>query len=381
MQATSHSREPPLRGPEEWKVEAGKSFSQWDRWFLVVLITDHDGSWASLETALERQPLRHGFQQEDAEAKLCHLGDLRDRVERAGLSPAELLAEDLQDRRVLRKARTKLFDQYVRDRVKTKAMRETPRKVLGERAQRGNWAGFPVSPSRFERTFLHEVEERPGHSPNATFGLSRRLEKSLRRLVKDTRGDPAALLALHRAFLTAMLEAFDRANDSCGVLAQLFQEQLSEYFKLPWRDAGLSPETYYGDFLEFAIWEHYGLTWRQLHGFFKAVDDEDIRRVETLLRSIRGELAGARLEYQADEALTLLGELHVAKRSYDRFVELARQMGSHGWERITKMAELAWRAGRCDLAAQVFAAADQPGPHRDYLRRRCLELTGRTPPG
>lgn len=102
--------------------------------------------------------------------------------------------------------------------------------------------------------------------------------------------------------------------------------------------------------------------------------------MEGSLRGIRQELIDARLEYQAEEALTLLGELHVARRSYDAFAPLAREMGSREWERITTMAEAAWSASEHELAFRVFAAANQPGEHRDYLIERCRELTGRTPP-
>jgi len=58
----------------------------------------------------------------------------------------------------------------------------------------------------------------------------------------------------------------------------------------------------------------------------------------------------------------------------------ATEMGSREWERITTMAEVSRRARRGDLSLAVFAAADQPGFHRDYLRKRCQELTGRPPP-
>lgn len=44
------------------------------------------------------------------------------------------------------------------------------------------------------------------------------------------------------------------------------------------------------------------------------------------------------------------------------------------------MAEAAWSASEHELAFRVFAAANQPGEHRDYLIERCRELTGRTPP-
>jgi hypothetical protein len=55
-------------------------------------------------------------------------------------------------------------------------------------------------------------------------------------------------------------------------------------------------------------------------------------------------------------------------------------MGSREWERIVTMAESAWNAGQRSLTAQIYAAADQPGFHRAYLRERCVALTGRPPP-
>jgi len=98
-----------------------------------------------------------------------------------------------------------------------------------------------------------------------------------------------------------------------------------------------------------------------------------------LLRQLRDELSAVDLDDQAEEALTRLGELHVAKRSFDAFEGLAMEMGSRHWARITAMAEAALRARRRDLASAVFVAADQPGMHRDYLREQGRRLLG-TPP-
>ncbi len=41
---------------------------------------------------------------------------------------------------------------------------------------------------------------------------------------------------------------------------------------------------------------------------------------------------------------------------------------------IVGLAERAVASGRGDIARAVFDAADQPGWHRDYLRRRRTEL-------
>ena len=85
------------------------------------------------------------------------------------------------------------------------------------------------------------------------------------------------------------------------------------------------------------------------------------------------------LVFYAEEALDLLAELYVAKRRYERFVAAAAQIGSGNWQRITTMVEAALKQDRKDLALAVFAAADQPGFHRDYLRQQCMKLTGQPP--
>lgn len=78
--------------------------------------------------------------------------------------------------------------------------------------------------------------------------------------------------------------------------------------------------------------------------------------------------------HQRNNALELLGELHVTHRSFDMFEKLAAEMGSDTWRGVVAMAETAAQAGQRDLAARVFAAADQPGLHRDYLRERARQL-------
>ena len=55
---------------------------------------------------------------------------------------------------------------------------------------------------------------------------------------------------------------------------------------------------------------------------------------------------------------------------------LLQQIGSRHWAWSTMMAEAASNAGHRDVAKVVFAAADQPGMHRDYLRRECTRLLG-----
>ena len=63
-----------------------------------------------------------------------------------------------------------------------------------------------------------------------------------------------------------------------------------------------------------------------------------------------------------------------------RFGPVAERLGSDHWMPIVALAQAAIKRGRQDIAREVFAAADQPGLQRDYLRQRSVELTGASPP-
>lgn len=362
-------------GLDAWLTASGIRFSTWDHWFLLLILGDDHGDWAHLRDRLRAKRRGAGFERDDAEAKLSHLADLETRWASLGDRAREHLRRECRDHRLLRRARAKILEQAVGGREKTTPMRETPRVRLRERALRGYWPRFPVSPAKYDEVFRRTSQARDFHSERATFGLARRLdaqvERELRRAVR-----PAERVAVLRAFLTSMMLAMECADDSCGVLGDLAHDHFPTYFAVPWREARLSADLYYRDFLEFAIWEDYGLLWQKTASFFDAVGAEHVPLVDGLLRGLRAEFSAADLDDQAEEALTLLGELHVAKRSFDVFERLAMEMGSRHWARITAMAEAALRARRRDLAGAIFAAADQPGMHREHLREQCRRLLG-----
>jgi hypothetical protein len=80
------------------------------------------------------------------------------------------------------------------------------------------------------------------------------------------------------------------------------------------------------------------------------------------------------LDYQAQEALTLLGLVACEQRRYELFISLARQMRSQHWKRILLLADTAMKARKRDLAMLVFEAALQPGVPYDLLRRHYEQL-------
>lgn len=169
--------------------------------------------------------------------------------------------------------------------------------------------GFPHPRRRDEAVFTEMIAARDFYDERASFGLARHLETLLDRQIERARS-AGQRLAISRAFLTAMIETLECADDSCGVIGNLCQERFGDYVGAPWRDAGLGPALYYRDFLEFAVWEDYGLLTRNLLDvLFRAVAKEEFALVDEVLRRIRGELCAADLEYQAERALTLLGQL------------------------------------------------------------------------
>jgi hypothetical protein len=194
-------------------------FCHWDRWLLRLALSEPDGL-ASITRSF-RDRLRHGRADEGAEAMLAQVADLGKRLARLRTTPAEVLDE-------VERASDWLHDKAFR-RVwhgpplrRTAAMRATPRAVLRERALRGNWASFPVSPARYAAALQAAVGD--GWYDYQGAGLvHRQLELAMAGTLTATRHD-AERLAAHRALLTVAIDAMQRVDDSDGDLAELFRE-------------------------------------------------------------------------------------------------------------------------------------------------------------
>lgn len=206
---------------EEWKNVDGESFSHWDLWFLVLLREQFGGSWEAFGARLE------GHAGEDAEAKRSHLDDLHERIDSIVETPATLLEDESVTKALLLKARRRVLESEPERRNYSPAMHHTPRRRYAERARRGYWHRFPVSPAAIEPAFAR-IAQAKGGNLDASFRLRDRLEDTMEEYAKLAR-TPARNMALLRAMLTVTLETVERADDSCGVLAQLF---------LPVRNAG-----------------------------------------------------------------------------------------------------------------------------------------------
>lgn len=163
------------------------------------------------------------------------------------------------------------------------------------------------------------------------------------------------------------------ADDSYGVIGELGHAAWAAYVGTPWRDL-VPPDVYWRDVAELVAFDDYAhlhraetLPWRQAR---KA----DLPLITHSLRALAEEYGAARLPYHADQARIALAYAHVATAALTGYATVARDLGSEHWMPVVALAESALGARRPDVAAAVFDAADQPGAHRDYLRRRRAAL-------
>lgn len=362
-------------GPEPWLTVGGVNWCHWDLWFCLVARLDHSGDLAALADAVAARDRWGGS---GSERKLSHLDDLTARLAAAGLTADALLAH-ADDRPALRaKARKKVLEQEVSyERELTPAMRSTPRKRLYERALRGRWERFTASPQPWHDRLVNHLGEGWLHK-NATLRLERRIESARDRHDRATASDPAQRLAWRRALVTYMYETMARCDDSYGVLGTLGREAILTYAKLPTDDADISPKDWCEDLCELLVWEDYGLLDRETAAFAN-VHGALADHAERFLLALADELRAARLPRQAGVALQHIAYLHVAHGRTTRFEAVAAALGSDHWRPIVTMAQAAIARGRPDVARATFAAADRPGMQREYLRKRCAELTGAPP--
>lgn len=382
------------RGDDEFATIGGQAFSHWDLWFAIVLVQRFDSNFHLLREALldedPSQPSwRRSFQRGGVEQRLSHLDDLRVRIDAAQIDVSQLMAMAEVSSYLENKARVKVLgDKHGLSEAldPTSAMIHTPRARLRERARRGNWAPFPVSPEPYDQTFRNCGRSKDGYSKNASFKVARRLEERLNRQAERAhRSGIASEVACYRGFLAAFLDIMDRTDDSFGVMGELIIHAAAPaYLDLDWRSTGLGPEAWYRDFVEYAVWEDYGLIdssrrdrTSAVDRFCRSVSKGDFELVDGIIRAVANELAGEfDLHYQVADARQMRASLAVAKRRFDCFAEIASEVGSDWWIPIERMAQAAIKGRRRDVAISVFDAADVPGMQRDHIREIRQRLLG-----
>ena len=153
-----------------------------------------------------------------------------------------------------------------------------------------------------------------------------------------------------------------------------FDEGFAAYLKIPLDKTGIDEEVFFPDLLDFLIWEDYGLTDDRIEGYFKGLTPAQADLCIGHLRRQIDELKEDDLEYQSEEALTLLGQVVAEQERFDEFEDLAREMGSREWQRIIRLADRAMKKRKRPLACKVFEAAMTKGDHLDFLKKKYEKL-------
>ena len=352
------------------------ALSYWDVWFVLVAVKDFGGDLDRLANHLGEKPTFMSFDQRSAERKRNHLRDLNRRLEGASVTPDQIAnaAGDLAKTEI-RRALKKVKESCHREREWSLPMRNTPRKRRSEHALRGYWPHFPVSPEPYAEKIDSHFNTETFYPERATSRLSDKLDRYVEQANNlSNSGKSAEAQALLRAWMTVIIELLSHADDSSGSIGDCFDDGFAAYLKIPLDGTGIDEEVFFPDLLDFLIWEDYGLTNDRIEGYFKGLNED---QADLCVEYLRHEVAALRdddLEYQSEEALTLLGQVIGEQERFDLFEDLAREMGSREWQRVIRLADRAVKKRKRPLACKVFEAALTKGSHLDFLTKKYEQL-------
>jgi hypothetical protein len=288
----------PRNGTELWREVQGIMFCHWDRWLLRLALAEPTGLAALAHEFEHRRTHRDG--RDAAEALLAQVRDLEARLARVGRTPATLLDATEQASEWLRKKAVKRVLESP-PHAYTRAMRETPRRVLDARALRGHWPELPVSPAPFEAA-LGPVGVMTGYAEWwATAGIAEGLDFEIERIARTTACDDERL-ALYRAAITVLIETMARVDDSGADISRVFEGVERMY--LPLARAAAARPGILRDLLELVVWEDYGL-FQHAEDFLRALPEPLADMALRELREIIAELHREGLDYPLDKARRL----------------------------------------------------------------------------
>ena len=354
--------------------EPALALSYWDLWFALVADADFAGSWERFGEHLRAQKAT-GMARSHVERKLSHLRDLQQRLRQAGVELSDILGQADRSPVALRRARHQVLERDPRASEWSDAMRHPPRQRHYAYALRGFWPYFPVSPTSHANRLAAQFHTRGWFSENQSFGIARKLDTyvdGVTTLIHQ--GQYGQAQAMLRAFLTVVIELMERADDSFGCIGDSFRRGFAHYLAMPLDATGIDATVFFHDLLTLLIWEDYGLTYEQTDGYFAELTPQEGDLCIDYVQQQMEELTGDDLDYQYEEALTLLGQIVAEQNRFERFEELARHMGTRHWKRIVVLADRAVKQRKRPLAVAVFEAALSPGMHEGFLRRKYEQL-------
>lgn len=354
------------------------TISYWDVWYALLASDRFEGDLNLL--AIELRESRGGmFGSEAAKRKLSHLRDLQQRLATVGICLADVLAAIPPEmaKAESRRAHGRIIKHNQRSYELSETMRTLPSERFCDIALRGLWAPFPVSPLPYYERLRAKFNWRCSYGEDASWGLAKKLDAATESASKlESDGKFAEAIAALRAILTVAIELVAIADDSFGCIGQSFQDAFERYLAFPRQKAGLSSAGFLTDLLELLIFEDYGFTDGHADGFFATLTSEEGDFCLAYLRGRIPALMAWDLDYQTEEALTLIAQVAAEQKRFDSFEALAGEMGSREWQRIIRLADEAVKARKRDLADRVFQAAlaSKDGTHFDYLTKKHTQL-------
>jgi hypothetical protein len=213
------------------------------------------------------------------------------------------------------------------------------------------------------------------YTENQSFKVARRLGSFVERAEKLLAADRhAPAQALLRAWMTVVIDVIEMADDSCGCIGDSFGEGFRVYLDIDLQRTRINEDVFFPDLLDFLVWEDYGLTDGVIEGYFRRLTPGQGDVCIAYLHAQIEELRTDDLDYQSEEALTLLGQVVAEQERFEQFTELASQMGSCEWRRIVRLVDRAMKKRKRALAVEVFEAALTPGCHLDFLNKKFQQL-------
>jgi hypothetical protein len=359
-------------------AESGQTMalSYWDLWFVLVANANFGSSWDRFVEHLRSQ---RGPSSRFAERKLSHIRDLQRRLQQADVTIDDIVAQADPSPAELRRARNQVLKREPREHEWSEAMRNTPRQRRYAHAMRGFWLSFPVSPASYAVQLASRFQTRRWFSASQSSRIADQLDAFVEVAVGERHdGQPAQAQAMLRAFLTVVIELMEVADDSYGSLGDSFHGGFAHYLAIPLEETGIEETVFFHDLLTLLIWEDYGLTSDQMDGSFERLTSAAGDLCMDYLRQQIEELKDDDLDYQAEKALTWLGHIAAEQNRFERFEELAQEMGTRAWQRIIVLADRAVKKRKRKLAAAVFEAALGPGMHERFLREKYEQLKNGT---
>jgi hypothetical protein len=314
-----------------------------------------------------------------SEQKWSHLRDLTERLERAGLSAADLVGTSMRQPKLRGKARTKVLKSSLYRRDLTPPMRNPPSVQLTRRALFGSWPDFPHSPqpSYDSLSARLDVDDERYWDGWETRTLAYEIAGAEADLASRVGADPAQLLAVRRAALTLHYVAAESCDDSYGALGDVAREAIKDYARADWRASGVAPVVFWRDLLQWCVMaSNYGLLYEvEVEVLRRAGVRHDLDLVDAILAEITCDYTDARMSWHAEHAQAFRAYAVVAAGRLKRFEATAAAIGSTNWPALDTMVDAAIKRHRTDIAVKLLDAADVSGRHQERVRQRRAELT------